>query len=208
VKPWPYDPQRAKKLLADVGIVDKDGDGVLDTPDGKPFRFKLTFPNKSAVYDRMTLFMKDGYAKAGIIMDRDPVEWPLLQKKLDNRDFDAIMLGWSGTVDDDPYQMFHSSQMSDQGDNRMSYKNPELDAAIVAARTCVDDAKRLELWHQVHRILADECPYTFLLNRKATIFMNKRWQNVRTSTMGTNYNRLDFGPLPWFVPQAQQKYAR
>lgn len=208
VKPWPFDVERGKKLLSEIGIVDKDGDGVLDMPDGKPFRVKLTYPNKSAVYDRITLFMKDGYAKAGIILERDPVEWPLLQKKLDNRDFEAIMLGWSGTVDDDPYQMFHSSQMADQGDNRMSYKNPELDAAIVAARTCVDDAQRLQLWHKVHRILADDCPYTFLLNRKATVFVNKRWQNVRTSTMGTNYNRLDYSPLPWFVAQGRQKYTK
>jgi peptide/nickel transport system substrate-binding protein len=207
VKPLPYDPERAKKLLADAGIYDRDGDGVLDTPDGKPFRFKLTFANKSAVYDRITLFMKDGFAKAGVIMDRDPVEWPIMQQKLDRRDYEAIMLAWSGAVDDDPYQIFHSSQMKDQGDDFVSYHNPEADAAIVEARSCVDEAKRQELWHKVDRILADDCPYTFMLNVKATIFLNKRWQNVRLSTMGTNYNHLDCSPLPWFVPKDAQKYT-
>jgi peptide/nickel transport system substrate-binding protein len=208
VKPWPYDPERAKKLLAECGFVDKDGDGVLEKPDGTPFRFKLTFPNKQGVYERMTLFMKDGLAKAGVVMERDPIEWPLLLQRMDKCEFDAIMLGWSGAIDDDPYQMFHSSQIKDQGDNRMSYKSQELDDTIVAARTCVDEAKRLELWHKVHRILAEDCPYTFLLNRKSTVLFNNRWQNIRRSTIGTNYNRLDFSPLPWFVPTAQQKYTK
>ncbi len=208
VKPWPYDTGRALKLLEEAGFKDTDDDGVLNKPDGSPFKIKLTFPSKSAVYDRVTLMMKDSLAKAHIVLERDPVEWPLLQKKLENRDFEAIMLGWSGSVDDDPYQMFDSAQMADQGDNVMSYNSPECDKAIESARTCVDEPKRTELWRQAHRILAGDCPYTFLLNRKATVFNNKRWQNIGLTTMGTNYNRLDYQPLPWFVPRAQQKYTK
>ncbi len=139
-----------------------------------PSRFKLTYPNKLATYDRITLFMKDGFAKAGIIMERDPVEWPLLQQKLDRRDFDAILLAWSGNVEDDPHQMFDSSQIGDQGDNFMSYNSPELDAALKAARGCVDEAQRTELWHKVHDILAEDQPYTFMFTRKSTYFFNKR----------------------------------
>jgi peptide/nickel transport system substrate-binding protein len=206
-KPWPYDPEKAKAILTDLGYT-PGADGVLVGPDGQPFRFKLTYPSKSATYDRVTLFMKDGFAKAGVVMDREPVEWPLLQKKLDERDFDAIMLGWSGSVDDDPFQMFDSSQMNDQGDNRISYSDPELDKALAAARTCIDPEKRTELWHTVHRILADDCPYTFMHNRKATVFLSRRLQNVRQSKMGLNRNMLDYNPIPWFVPKGQQVYTK
>lgn len=208
VKPWPYDPARAKKLLEEVGIWDRDGDGTLDTPDGKPFRFTLTYPNKYAIYERMTSFMKDGFAKVGVIMERDPVDWPILQQKMQRHEFDSVMLAWSGAIDDDPHQMFHSSQIKDQGDNVMSYRSAECDAAIDAARTCVDEARRLELWHKVHRILAEDCPYTFLVSRKSTIFVNKRWQNVATCTIGLNFNRLDYSPLTWFVPTSQQRYTK
>lgn len=208
VKPWPYDVERAKKQLADLGFSDRNNDGVIEGPDGQPLRFKLTYPNKSAVYDRVTSLMKDSFAKAGVVMDRDPVEWPVLQTRLDKSDFDAVMLGWGGTVDDDPFQMFHSSQIKDSGDNRTNYINPELDKAIEAARTTVDANQRNELWHKVHRILADDCPYTFLLNRRATVFLNNRIQNVQLSRIGTNYNRLDCSPLPWFVPRERQQYKQ
>src|SRR5438552_8597043 len=121
VKPWPFDPERAKKLLADAGYIDRDGDGVLDGPDGQPFKFTLTMPNKSAVYDRITLMVKDNLAKAGIAMERDPVEWPLLQDRLTHRNFDAITLAWSGSIDEDPNQIFSSAAMEGEGDNRIAY---------------------------------------------------------------------------------------
>lgn len=98
--------------------------------------------------------------------------------------------------------------MNDQGDNRMSYSNPDCDRAIRAARTCVDETKRMELWHKVDRILAEDCPYTFLFNRKVTAFYSKRIGNIRLSTMGTNRNLLDCGPMPWFVYANQRRYSK
>jgi peptide/nickel transport system substrate-binding protein len=208
LKPWPFDPARAKKILADHGWYDRDGSGVISNEKGEPFRFALTYPSKSTTYDRIMLLVKDNLAAAGIQVDRDPEEWPLLQDNLQKHNFDAISLAWSGAVDDDPNQMFASSQMNDQGDNCGSYSNPEFDKALEAARSCVDDKKRNELWHGVDRIIADDCPYTFLIARKSTVFINNRWQNVRHSTMGLNRNLYDAAPQPWWVPADKQKYAQ
>src|SRR5678815_2396834 len=91
------------------------------TPDGKPFRFKLTYPSGVAVWDKVVLFMKDAYARAGIVLEPDRIDWPVLVNRLNTSDFDAISLSWSSEPESDPYQIFHSSQIKDQGDNRTGY---------------------------------------------------------------------------------------
>ena len=53
---------------------------------------------------------------------------------LNNRNFDAITLGWSSGVETDIYQMFHGSQADDGGDNFVNFRNSELDRLIDEAR--------------------------------------------------------------------------
>jgi peptide/nickel transport system substrate-binding protein len=208
IQPLPYDPEGAKKLLAEAGFQDKDGAGVIKGPDGQPFRFKLTYGSGNATMERVFLFMKDGFAKAGITMELNPVDWPVLMKDLDNRDFDAVSLAWAGSIESDLYQEFDSSQIKDQGDNFMSYENKEFDSLAGEARRTVDAAKRMALWRKAHAVLAADQPYTFLFSRMSLRFMDKRIQNVRKSKIGLNYIYRYSMPMPWYVPKAMQKYSR
>lgn len=208
VKPWPYDESRAKKLLADAGYSDKNGDGVIDAPNGSPFRFKLSYPSGSATFQRVVFFLKDAFARAGITMEPEPLDWPVLIDRIKRGQFDACSLGWGGVVESDPYQIFHSSQIKDQGDNRTHYVNAKLDALIEQARRTIDEDARMKLWHEVHRILHDDQPYTFLFNRPSLVFINGRIANVGQTKLGLNYLRLYPNPNPWFVPKGKQKYTR
>jgi peptide/nickel transport system substrate-binding protein len=40
IKPWPYDPEKAKELLAEAGWIDHDGDGIRDK-NGRSFSSPL-----------------------------------------------------------------------------------------------------------------------------------------------------------------------
>ena len=206
VTPWPFDVERGRSLLREAGFEDRNGDGVIESPDGRPFRFQLTYPSGNAAWDKVALFMKDSYAKAGIVCEPDRIDWPVLVNRLNSHDFDAICLGWSTTPESDPYQVFHSSQIKD-GDNRTSYASAELDAAIEKARTTVDKAERMKGWHAVHRILHEDQPYTFLTLRKELRFFNNRFKNIELSKIGLNYEDLNGGMIPWYVPRAQQRYT-
>ena len=93
VKTWPYSVERATKLLMDAGFT-KDANGRMIRPDGKPFEIELVYPSGSDIYQQVVFFMEDNFAKAGIVLKLVPQKWVLLLKTLNEKQFDAIMLGW------------------------------------------------------------------------------------------------------------------
>lgn len=202
VKLWPYDVDAAKKLLSQAGFEDRDGDGVLESETGQPFQFKLTYPSGNDNYKKMSLFLKDAYAKAGIVVEPDPLEWSVFTERLRNKDYEAITLGWTSGIETDIYQMFHSSQMLAGGDNFMSYANEELDSTIDVARLTVDESKRIPLWHRCHDILHEDQPYTFLFFGKSLRFIDNRINNVEMVKLGLNPND------EWWVPRAKQRWTQ
>jgi peptide/nickel transport system substrate-binding protein len=198
IKPLPYDPDEAMKLLTDAGF-SKQGDRLVG-PDGKPFEFKLMFNQTSAIRTRVASYIHDAYAKAGILVTPEPTEWSVYLKRIDDRQFDAIIGGWAGAIEFDPYQIFHSSQIEGTGDNFIQFKDDTLDAAIIKARATVDDDKRAVLWHDVHRIIHGDQPYTFLFIDQDLEFLNDRFRGVVPTTLGLNPSE------EWYVPSTLQKY--
>ena len=182
---WKYDPAAATALLKAAGFEMRDNSGVLSRADGTKLQFKLSFPSKSATTKREMQFIHDTYARSGVAMELDPLDWTIIEQKLKNRQFDAITLGWSAEPEDDIYQMFDSSQQADQGDDFMAYSNPAFDTAIRAARATIDETKRMQIWHECQRILHEDQPYTFLTVPKSLRFIDKRIQNIKVSKTGT-----------------------
>ncbi len=205
LQPREFDPGKAKALLAEAGYEDRDGDGVLEDADGKPFEFELVYFQDSEDTKRIVLFLKDLYARAGILLHPKPTEWSVMLDLLDKKNFDAITLGWSSGVETDIYQMFHSSQTVAGGDNFVNYRNPELDRLIDQARATVDEAKRMPLWRRCEQILYEDQPYTFLMRRKSLVFIDKRMKNIQITRLGLNLHSV---PVEWYVPGPLQKYSR
>ena len=208
IDPWPHDVAAARSLLEEAGYADRDGDGVIEGESGDPLAFTLTYPGGSPIYEKIVLFMRDNFKRGGIKMETERADWPVLVRKLNAKDFDAITLGWSGTLESDPYQIFHSSQIEGAGDNRISYRNPDLDAAIEEARRTVDTDERMQSWHRVHQILHEDQPYTFLLNRPNLYLFNERIHNIEKSEVGLNFEYLNGGMIPWFIPAGRQTHSR
>ncbi|MBW8015280.1 MAG: hypothetical protein FVQ82_03770 [Planctomycetes bacterium] len=198
IEPWPYDPERAKELLDEAGWVDSDGDGIRDK-EGREFSFKFTIPVSNTFYDRMARLLKDSAAKVGIEVIIDPVEWSVLMTMVNDRKFEAMAMGRSGDILQDPYHLWHSSQAGNRGLNYCGFNNPEADAIIEEGRRTLDEDKRNELYRRLHRILHAEQPYTFLYTRPTFRIVDKRFKNVKIYPLGLNY-------FQWYVPINKQKY--
>jgi peptide/nickel transport system substrate-binding protein len=205
IDPRPYDPEKARALLAEAGYADRDGDGVLEGPDGEPFRFDLVYFQDNDDTRRMVLFLKDLYAGAGILLEPKPTEWSVMLDLIDRKDFDAITLGWTSGVEIDIYQMFHSSQTIGGGDNFVNYRNPDLDRLIDEARSTVEEEARMPLWRAAEGVLYEDQPYTFLMRRQSLVFIDERVRNLEITNLGLNLGSV---PVEIYVPPPLQKYDR
>jgi len=201
VEAWPHDIERARSLLAEAGYTDRDGDGVIENDAGRALRFKLTYPSGHAFYRKLIAFLKDAYAKAGVVLEPDPIEWSVMVERLNNKSFEAICLGWTSGPETDIYQMFHSSQTLPGGDNFVHYRSEKLDRLIEQARQTIDPQQRLELWRQAHEVMHRDQPYTFLAWGKSLRFLDQRFKNVHLLKAGLNPR------AEWYVPEPLQRWT-
>jgi peptide/nickel transport system substrate-binding protein len=198
IEPWPYDIDRAKELLDEAGWIDSDGNGIRER-DGTEFSFEFTIPSRSVYYSRLGKMLKDSAAKVGIDVVIDPVEWSILMVKVNDRKFEAVSMGWGGDVLQDPYQLWHSSQIGNRGSNYAGFRNAEADAIMEEGRRTLDVGKRTKLYHKLNAILHHEQPYTFLYTRPIFRIVDKRFKNVKIYPFGPNY-------FEWYVPKSEQRY--
>lgn len=190
IKPIPYDPAEAQKLLNEAGWIDHDGDGVRDK-NGVAFKFEFLITG-SEFSNQLATLLNEEFHKAGIDMEIRQLEWATFTKMLDERNFDAVTLGWSLGVETDPYQIWHSSQIKD-GSNFVGFSNPQADKIIEEVRRTLDVNRRIELLKRFHAILHEEQPYTFLFCSPSLVAISKRFGNVIVHKMGLE-------PREWTVP--------
>ena len=197
IEPIPYDPAAARKLLEEAGWVDHDNDGIRDK-DGVKFSFEFLIPGGSETGEKIATILKEELDGIGIDMTIRKTEWAVFTTRLNERNFDAVTLAWSMGIESDPYQIWSSTQ-AEAGSNFIGFKNAETDKLIEEARKEFDRDKRIELYRQFSEIIHEEQPYTFLFCRKATVAVNKRFENVTVYPLGIE-------PTEWYVPLPLQKY--
>jgi len=160
VKPYAYDPARAKALLAEAGF--KPGaDGVL-AKDGKPFTFTIRHDVANQTVKDTAVIVQEYLKRVGVDAKLEPLDWPTFVKKLFASEFEGIVVGWTNHHDPDPfaYTIWHSSQW--KGRNFAHYKNARVDELLEQARRTVVVAERKKAYGEFSKVLMEDAPYVFL----------------------------------------------
>ncbi len=173
VKPLPYDPQGALKLLEEAGWR-RNREGWLEK-NGKRLQFTLITNSGNDLRKAILTIAQDEWRKIGIDVRTDLLEWAVfIQERVDKADFDALVLGWSMGIEPDLYQIWHSSQTHPYELNFVGFKNEEADDLIIRIRQEYNHERQVDYCHQLHQIIAREQPYTFLYVSKWTAVLDKR----------------------------------
>ena len=173
IKAIPYNPEKALRIFNDLGW-HKNADGWLEK-DGKLFEFNLITNNGNMQRKAIMTIAQNNWHKLGIKCNTQVFEWAVFLKDFINTGkFDAVILGWSMGIDPDLYQLWHSSQAGENQLNFVGYNNPEADALIVQIRQEYNQQIQEQLTHKLHRIIADDQPYTFLYAPLSNLVLDKK----------------------------------
>jgi peptide/nickel transport system substrate-binding protein len=121
--------------------------------------------------------------KAGIKAEITSLEWSLWVENTRTHKFDAAISNMGGNAsEDDPYQLFHSSQAKNKGSNTYSFINAEVDRLLEMNRVEFDKSKREQYMKRFQQIVYEERPITFLWSSPARIARLDRFDNVEYFT--------------------------
>jgi ABC-type transport system substrate-binding protein len=180
----PYDPEGARRLLAEAGW--RPGpDGILQK-NGERLAFKLITNHGNPARRAIMTIAQDSWKKLGVDVVTQAFEWTVfLEEFVNPAEFDAVVLGWSGgALDPDLYQVWHSSQTGKYQLNFAGYVNPEADRLIERIRVEYDPDLRLALAHRLHDVIAADQPYTFLVASTATYVLDRKMVIVERDASG------------------------
>jgi len=201
VRTYPYDPARAKKLLAEAGWTSKNADGLL-VKDGQPFTFELLISQGSDEGRKAAEIIQAQLREIGVGVELRVLEWAtFLKEHIKKHRFAAAAMAWSTGLDPDQYSIWHSSQTGPDEFNFVSYKNAEVDSLLEQGRRTCKQADRKRIYDRLQEILAEDQPLVFLYFRDTMPAVSSRVRGIAPGAIGIDYNTNE-----WYVPKALQQY--
>lgn len=145
LKPEAYDPEGARKLLAEAGY-----------PDG--FGLTIHGPNNRYVNDeQVAQTIAQMLARVGIVTKVDTMPSAVYFTRAGKLEFSFILVGWGSDTAEasSPLKALLATYNSEKGmgqANRGRYSNPKMDALLGEALATVDDSRREKLLQQATEV--------------------------------------------------------
>jgi dipeptide transport system substrate-binding protein len=184
IKSYPYDPAKAKALLADAGLPNGFTTTIWVRPSGSVLN-----PNPKAGAE----LLQADLAKIGVKAAVKVIEWGELIKEAKEGKHDLLFMGWAGdNGDPDNYLTpLFSCNAVQSGINFARYCEPALEKLIAQGKKTADQAKRAEAYKKAQAIIHDEALWIPLGYPTAAAITRANVSGYRVSPFG----RQNFGSV-------------
>ena len=171
------DIEKAKKILDDAGYKDVDGDGIREGKDGKPFKINLAMMSGSEIQEPLSQYYIQQWKSIGLNVEL--VDGRLLdfnnfydRLKADDPAIDCFFAAFGYGTDPQQMSLFGKNSQF----NKARYTSETFEKALEAqiSPEALDEAKRIEIYHNYDKIFMEELPVAPQLNKMEYIVVNKR----------------------------------
>ncbi|MBI1228377.1 MAG: hypothetical protein GC192_24295 [Bacteroidetes bacterium] len=192
LKPIAMNLDDARKLLAEAGWTDSNGNGTVDkTIDGALVEMKLQYLYSSSNFaENYALLLKNNAQKIGIEIELAVVDPKVLSEKRKNGDYE-LAAGGAGyqPIPDDPKQFWHTDGAVPGGSNYARFGDAKSDAIIDGIQNSPDEATRTKLYKEFQQVIYDEQPFIFLFSPQERIAIHQRFE-PEVSRLGISLQHL------------------
>lgn len=181
-----HDPDAARRLLAESGWTDQNGDGFLESSDGTRLSISLKYNQGNRLRKDVAEVMQAQLARVGVEVLPEEVEWGTLLGQIfepSARDFDGVVLSWVADFKLDESGLFHSGR-SEEPTAMSGLTSAEVDRYLDALPDVSDRDEARELWREYQLALDREHPYTYLFFPERMAGVNRRLRDVRMDARG------------------------
>lgn len=194
ITPWPYDPAEARRLLAERGWQDRDGDGFLDR-DGRRFSFELSTNVGNPQRTDSVVMIQEQLARIGVEAKPRFIAFNPLMEQVDRGEYDAVAMRWAMPTDLDLTFAFHSASIA-EGTNVFGYRDPEVDRLLEAARLAPDDETLGAYLRAIQQAIHRDLPMTFLYESQDLAAINRRLKGAAPNALRRFWHAADW----WLAP--------
>ncbi len=94
-----YDVEKAKQLLDELGIKDRDGDGIRELPSGRPFELTLVTAVNVQAHNDIAVILESEWEELGIVTHLQLISSTLVGQKRTAGEFEAIIEAFGNQPD-------------------------------------------------------------------------------------------------------------
>jgi dipeptide transport system substrate-binding protein len=180
IEDYKYDPEAAKKLLAEAGYPDGFSTDLWAMPVQRPYN-----PNAQ----RIAELMQSDLAKIGVKAEIKSFEWGEYRKRAQAGEHQMAQLGWTGDNGDPDnflYVLLSCNSAREGGQNIAKWCNKDFTDLLEKAKKISNQDERAKLYEQAQVIFHKEAPWFPIAHSVVYMPMLKGVSGYKVSPLGSH----------------------
>jgi peptide/nickel transport system substrate-binding protein len=191
-----FDVSKSRELLEKSGY-QLNANNIYEK-DGKPLAFEI-LTNQNKQREMTAVLIQRRLQDIGIDVSIRVIEWAsFVNRFIKTGEFEAVVLGWSLSLDPDQFSIWHSSQQGPGQFNFIGYNNSRVDTLLEDGRKELNNEKRKLIYDEFSKIIYDEQPIIYLYAGYGLTAIHKKIKGVKKITPPAGVFHNDY---EWYIPK-------